>query len=405
MTAPNLTDKQLYEALAYMRKAGGNKTEAARLMGIPRETFKHRLEAATMRSTAPKPSREIDERVELRDQIRTLKAQINSFNKSTLDEQYVKEKIIGLRDAPVHPPQWLVKTPKSKSAPGVPTLFASDWHMGERVFLDQTAGVNQFDMKIAHARIRRLITNTIDLLQNHMVNPSYPGLVFALGGDLVSGGIHEELLATDELEIMPVVVDLIGILIWCIDTLVVQFGHLYCPAVTGNHGRSTHKIRAKGRCHTSYDWLIYQILAKHYENDARVQFNIPNGPDCLYKIYETRYLLTHGDQFRGGDSMIGHLGPVFRGSHKKSSRDVQIKQEFDVMILGHFHSLAMLPRIITNGSLKGYDEYAYAGNYTFERPQQALWITNAARGVTFNIPVHVDEKAIAKDSEWVSSWK
>lgn len=103
--------------------------------------------------------------------------------------------------------------------------------------------------------------------------------------------------------------------------------------------------------------------------------------------------------------MIGHLGPVFRGSHKKSSRDVQIKQEFDVMILGHFHSLAMLPRIITNGSLKGYDEYAYAGNYTFERPQQALWITNAARGVTFNIPVHVDEKAIAKDSEWVSSWK
>jgi len=60
-------------------------------------------------------------------------------------------------------------------------------------------------MKIAHKRAKKMIEVAIDLLNNHMVNPKYPGIVFALGGDMVSGDIHEELMATNDAEIMPVV--------------------------------------------------------------------------------------------------------------------------------------------------------------------------------------------------------
>lgn len=286
----------------------------------------------------------------------------------------------------------------------MPTLFASDWHHGERVFPNQVNGVNEYNMDIAHKRAKRLITSTIDLLTNHMVNPDYPGIVFALGGDMVSGGIHEELMATDEMEIMPVVVDLIGVLIWCIDTLLSTFGRVFAPCVTGNHGRNTHKIRAKGRNFTSFDWLIYQMLAKHYEGNNNVVFSIPDGPDCLYQVYNHRYLLSHGDQFRGGDGLIGHLGPVFRGNHKKSSRNIQIGMEYDTMMIGHFHTLAQLPRIITNGSLKGYDEYAYSNNFSFEVPQQALWVTHQQRGITFSMPVQVEDKKRDPGTDWVN-WK
>jgi hypothetical protein len=345
-----------------------------------------------------------DERVELRDRVRTLQAEIATFHRENLDDKYVKEKIIGLAEAHIDPPGWLLKSVKSKHAPGVPTLFASDWHHGERVFPNQVGGVNEYNMEIAHRRARRLITSTIDLLTNHMVNPDYPGIVFALGGDMVSGGIHEELMATDEMEIMPVVVDLIGVLIWCIDTLLAAFGKAFVPCVTGNHGRDTHKIRAKGRNFTSFDWLIYQMLAKHYEGNPAVVFSIPDGPDCLYQVYNHRYLLSHGDQFRGGDGLIGHLGPVFRGNHKKSSRNIQIGMEYDTMMIGHFHTLAQLPRIITNGSLKGYDEYAYSNNFSFEVPQQALWITHPLRGITFSMPVQVEDKKRAPGTEWVN-WR
>ena len=343
--------------------------------------------------------------VALKDKIRTLEAQIASFNRDVLSENYVKSKILKMADKKPSPPSWLVKPSASKSAPGVPTLFASDWHWGENVDPNQINQVNSYNMKIAHKRAKKMIEVAIDLLNNHMVNPKYPGIVFALGGDMVSGDIHEELMATNDAEIMPVVIDLFGVLIWCIETLADHFGKVFVPCVGGNHGRNTHKIRNKGRNFTSFDWLTYQFLSKHFEKDNRVSFLIPDGPDAIYAIYNHKYLLTHGDQFRGGDGVIGALGPIIRGDHKKRSRNAQIDMEYDTMIIGHFHQLIQLERLIVNGSLKGYCEYAYSNNFGFEPPRQALWITHPHHGITFSMPVNVDVSFENSDkSEWVS-WK
>jgi hypothetical protein len=89
----------------------------------------------------------------------------------------------------------------------------------------------------------------------------------------------------------------------------------------------------------NFDWLLYQLLAKHFAREPRVQFALPDGPDCLYRVYNHRYLLTHGDQFRGGDGLIGCLGPIVRGDHKKRSRNNQVDQGYDTLLLGHWHQL------------------------------------------------------------------
>lgn len=345
------------------------------------------------------------ERSEAQSIIRTLRAELAALKKERLDEDFIKSQIIKLSREPVEVPTWLVRSKPTRNAPGVPTLFASDWHWAEVVDHKQIGGVNEYDLEIAHARARRMIEVTIDLLNNHMVNPSYPGIVFALGGDMLSGDIHEELTATNEVEIMPALTDLFGVLTWCIQTLADHFGRVFVPCVSGNHGRNTQKIRAKGRNYTSFDWLLYCFLAKRFEDDKRVHFLIPNGPDALYSIYGHRYLLTHGDQFRGGDGMIGALGPILRGDHKKRSRNSQIDAEYDTMLLGHWHQLIQLQRVIVNGSLKGYDEYAYANNFPFEPPRQALWITHPVHGITFSMPVNVDEPKRSQQSETWVSWR
>lgn len=342
--------------------------------------------------------------LKLRDRIRTLEIQLKTCQKDTVTESYILEHIIGLTSQSAQPPTWLIDRPKSKHLTGVPTLFASDWHWGEVVDPSQIGGVNEFNLEIAQRRAKRLIEQTIYLLKSHMVNPNYPGIVFALGGDMFSGDIHEELMATNETEIMPTFLDVHGVLIWCIETLAAEFGQVFVPCVTGNHGRNTHKIRAKGRNYTNFDWLLYQLLAKRFENDARVKFTIPSGPDCLYKVYGHRYLLTHGDQFRGGDGLIGCLGPITRGDHKKRSRNNQVNQGYDTMICGHWHQLIQLQRLIVNGSLKGYDEYANQGNFPFEPPRQALWITHPKHSVTFSMPVLVEEPVQYSSEDWVS-WK
>jgi len=370
-----LTDEQLLEAVEAYTKHRGNSDRAAASLNINESTFRHRLSEAERRKTAKsKPVTEnnedegFDKVALLHDQLRSLRAQLHSARKTTLDEQYVREKIIKLAESEslLEIPNWMIKPPKAKSVTGVPTIFASDWHWGEVVDTKQINDVNRYDLRIAQERAQVLIQTATAILKTRFANPEYPGIVFALGGDMVSGDIHEELSVSNEREIMPIVIDLWGILTWCIETLANEFGNVFVPCVTG--------------------------------------FLIPDGSDAYFQIYGHRYLLTHGDQFRGGDGMIGALGPIIRGDHKKRSRNAQIDTEYDTLLLGHWHQLIQLQRLIVNGSLKGYDEYAYQNNFPFEPPRQALWITHPEHGITFSAPILVDRAPTKRSGTWVS-WK
>jgi hypothetical protein len=408
MPQPKLSQKQLQEAVDAFHTAG-SKTEAAKLLGLNPRTYDGRYRVAAGKGIKPTvPELKIQDGVdfmaelqEAKAKIRTLETAADAQAKEQLTAEFIKKKIIQLKDENVDVPDWLIRTPKEEVS-GVPTLFASDWHWAEIVDPKQIGGVNQYNITISQQRARALIETAIDLLNNHLKNPEYPGIVFALGGDMVSGDIHEELMATNEVEIMPTVLDLFGVLTWCITTLADQFGKVFVPCVTGNHGRNTHKIRAKGRNFTSFDWLLYSFLAKRFEADERIKFLIPDGPDAYYSIFGHKYLLTHGDQFRGGDGMIGALGPIIRGDHRKRSRNAQIDQDYDTMLLGHWHQLIQLQRLIVNGSLKGYDEYANQNNFPYEPPRQALWITHPQHGITFSAPVNVERKRVVGRTEWVS---
>ena len=345
-----------------------------------------------------------NEEAALRKQLKEALGELRALRDQALTDEVVRREILKLRDLDPAPPDWLVETTKAKRGPGVPTLLASDWHWGEVVDPQQVQGVNRYNLEIARERARAFVTHAIDILKSHMVCPEYPGIVLALGGDMVSGTIHDELTITNERPIMPCVVDLVGVLSWAIETLAGEFGNVFVPCVTGNHGRSTLKIPAKGRAHTSFDWLIYAMLEKRFEGDKRVRFQIPAGTDALYQVYGHRYLLTHGDKLgRGGDGIIGALGPILRGDTKRRARNAQIDRGYDTLVIGHWHQLIQLQRVIVNGSLIGYNEYAMQEAFPFEPPRQALWLTHPEHGITFSAPVLVERKARkASGHSWVA---
>lgn len=300
------------------------------------------------------------------------------------------------------PPAWTVNEPRTAASPGVPTLFLSDLHWGEVVRASQVNGVNQYSLIHARQRLRVTIDTAIDLCRIIDGKMRYPGIVVPLGGDMVSGNIHEELQATNELNTMPTVLDLYDHLAGAIKLLADTFGKVFLPCVTGNHGRDTRKTWAKDRAHTSFDWLLYQFLARHFKSDKRVSFYVPDGSDALYRVFGTRYNLTHGDQFRAGDSIIGPIGPLMRGNQKKTARNQAVNQDYDVLLAGHWHQYIHLARMIVNGSMKGYDEYAAQGNFAFEPPTQALWITHPRFGITFRMPVYCEAPERRKEAAWVS---
>lgn len=340
----------------------------------------------------------------LRDRVKTLEVQLEEAQRSALTDERVAREILRLQAsaAGVREPEWMLRSRKNPSAPGVPTLFASDWHWGETVDPNQIGGVNKYDLAIARKRARACIENAIDLILRHTVGgPGVPGVVLALGGDMISGDIHEELSATNEREWAPTLLDLQGVMVWAVKTLAKELGRVFVVAVTGNHARTTHKPRAKGRNFTNFDWLLYQQLRLRFEDEKPVQMFVPDGSDALYSVLGHRYLLTHGDQYRGGDGIIGSIGPVFRGDTRKRARNSAIGQGYDTALVAHFHEYRAERRRIQNGSLVGYNEYAHSKNFAVEPPQQALWWTHGEYGPTIHMPVFVERQASKAGASWV----
>jgi hypothetical protein len=165
-------------------------------------------------------------------------------------------------------------------------------------------------------------------------------------------------------------------------------------------------VPSKGFAHRNWDWLEYQLIRKHFEDDDRIDFMISDGSDAHFRIFSHRYELTHGNQFRGGDGIIGPLGPLTRGNNKKMARNNSIGRSYDTMLVAHFHRLMMLSGMIANGSVVGYNEYAYSNNMPFEPPKQALWLTHPQHGITISMPVLLEPTAAADGPEapWVS-WR
>jgi len=394
---------ELQKAIDAVQKYG-SVTEAAAVLGIARTTLQDRVAAAQRFKMSPRGAAPDDPRI-LKGDIKRLETELKRASKESADSAAIKQ-IIGVlaeRVEELKPPTWTRAALAKPSSPGVPLLFLSDLHWGEVVHPTQINGVNEYNLRIAHERLRYTVETAIHLLRILDKDLDYPGIVCPLGGDMISGNIHEELTASNEINSMPAVLDLFGHLIGAITRLAETFGSVFLPCVTGNHGRDTRKIWGKDRHHTSFDWLLYRFLAKHFEGDKRVVFFIPDSSDAVFKIFSTRFNLTHGDQFRGGDSIIGAIGPLTRGNQKKQARNQAIDLDYDIMICGHWHQYIHLTRLIVNGSLKGYDEYAYQNNFGFERPQQALFVVHPRYGITYRMPVLCERGVKPFKTSWVST--
>jgi len=396
MSARPSTPEQLQEALDLVTQHGSYH-EASVASGIPETTLKRRYNKALDKGYTP--NRNIEPAAErelkfLTGKVRTLTLKLQEAERQEAISEDIKQKIFKIAQMEPEPPSWTLRPRKTTSSPGIPTLLCSDWHWGEVINPAEIGGVpNKYNLAIANQRAHRLIDNAIDLLKNHMVNPHYEGIHLMLGGDMFSGTIHD-LSETNEVPMMKAFSDLYGVLRECIDTLLKHFPKVHIAGVVGNHGRTSMKPKTKSRALTNFDWLMYTMLQAHYHPqhgkiDKRVTFKIPEATDVLIHIYNHRYLFTHGDQFRGGDGIIGPIGPIIRGDVKKRARNMQVGQDYDTLVIGHWHRYISTRQVIVNGSLCGYNEYAYISNFPYEPPIQALWITHPDKGITFQMPIYV----------------
>lgn len=329
-------------------------------------------------------------------------ARTNRALRATLDERdktlAEMRQRLGLYErldaARLDPPTWLAPKESKRAHVGIPSLLLTDIHWDEIIKPEQVGGINCYTRAIAEQRVKRAFERTVTLSRDYLSGVTYEGFNLFLGGDLLSGIIHEELRETNEAQVMESILSVLEPLESGINLLAQEFGRVHVSGVVGNHGRNTRKPRAKNRAQDNFDWLVYKLIERDFRENKRVTVQVADAADTLVTVYNTRYLLTHGDQFHGGSGIAGMLSPLLLGTHRKARRQLAAGQPYDIMVLGHWHQTIFFPSkgLIVGGSVKGYDEYSYTSNFEPEPPQQSFWVTTPQHGVTFSAPVFVSKR-------------
>ena len=120
-------------------------------------------------------------------------------------------------------------------------VLASDWHVEEPVEPEAVAYRNEYNLEIADQRVKRFFEGVIWNIEHNRASKRLliRNLVLWLGGDLMSGYIHPELVESNLLSPTETVRWLIPRLRDGIYTLlkVLDLDHIEIPCSHGNHGR------------------------------------------------------------------------------------------------------------------------------------------------------------------------
>lgn len=343
------------------------------------------------------------ELIKVRDENSRLKRELENHHREALTEDEIRRHLKVLGSRKVNAPAWTAAAKTTRNAPEVPVVIWSDWHGGETVSLDETNGINEFSLKILKARVKKLVERTLRLADKH--NGEYPGIVVNLLGDFVSGGLHAELSKTDEIESIGATLVCRDLLVWALGAMADRFGKVYVPCAAGNHGRNTIKPEFKRYIYKNFDWMLAKLLEAHFKDDPRIVFDIRPANEVLYSVYNKRFLAMHGDMLgvKGGDGIIGSLGPIARGEVKVRG-STRSMSDYDCLLIGHWHQPLWLPRVIVANTLKGYDEFAKnALRAPPTMPSQPMFFVHPRYGITSRWEIYLEGSEDAKQqAEWVS---
>lgn len=261
----------------------------------------------------------------------------------------------------------------------------SDFHLAERVDPNTVHGLNETNPDIMQSRVIALTQNLIKLVNKERQGVVIDNLVLALLGDFLNAFLHEHDRQENYMTPVEELVFARDVLIASIQYILDNgnFKKIDVPCMRGNHPRSTFKMSSSTDYKMNLEAVLYNMLDKHFSNDPRIEFHIPQSELGYIKVYGKTIRYFHGHQIK----YQGGIGGLTISLNKQLLRWDQNRQA-DLNIFGHFHELSYPTKnSILNGSLIGYNSYANSLGFRFEPPQQAFQLIDKEHGFTIKAPI------------------
>lgn len=281
---------------------------------------------------------------------------------------------------------YVIKGKKSIKSESVAFMIASDWHLEESVYPDQVNGLNEFNLDIAGNRVQHFFRNGLKLTNMLAKENSIQTIVLALLGDFITNTLHEDAAESNNLSPIEAIMKVQEHLISGINYLLENSNYnIIIPCSTGNHSRTTEKLRISTEYGNSLETYMYNNLAQLFKGNKRVEFIISRSYHTFMDVFGYNICLHHGHAMKYGGGIGGLFIPAY-----KAIANWNIARKADLNIFGHFHQYKDGGTFISNGSLIGYNPYAIRIKAPYEKPQQTFFLIQKGRGKTITAPIFLD---------------
>lgn len=279
----------------------------------------------------------------------------------------------------------LVKTPKNNRTDEHIVLLLSDMHVGQEFFLQETGGINEYNLEIFRQRAQNLQKALVEIYDIHSEAYKIPELHILALGDMVQGGNANGEWGgatnshTDVCECSMIAASTIHNLI---NDWKKFFPKISLTGVIGNHGRAG-ATKNSDPIGANWDNVTYRHLQAMHHDDPKVSIEISKTWWQQKNILGTEFLLVHGDYCSSSINSLLTLDQKMRGITSK----VADLKPFNVLCVGHFHSHieieTSMGRIMVNGSFPGSDMHSLQHMRSGSRPTQTVFGVHPRRGITW----------------------
>lgn len=263
---------------------------------------------------------------------------------------------------------------------------ASDWHVGEKVTLGQTNGINEYNPDISKARGEQYFINAVKLTKMMGRDVPIKKVVLALLGDFITGHLHSQAVETNYFAPVDETIYAQKIIASGIEYVLKHTDYeLVIPCASGNHGRTTKFAEFGSENGHSHEFFMYTNLRDYFRNEKRVTFIINEGAHTYLNIYGKNVRFLHGHDLKYNGGVGGLTVPV----NKAIAQWDKARPAF-LTVFGHFHQRFDGGNFLANGSLIGYNAFALSIKASAEPPAQQLCLIDSVRGKTVVCPILFD---------------
>ena len=322
----------------------------------------------------------------LRSEVASLKGRYKSALTAIDAERARADAIAGLTgiEAKSRP---LTKSVKAKKHDATMVVLLSDVHCEERVDPDTVNGLNDYSLDVCDGRLNELEERFFTLLDHERQLVNIDRVVVWLGGDFISGHIHDDTAELAQLAPLAATRWIGERLRAFIDAVADNAGSVIVATNSGNHGRSTEKLRIGTEMEHSFEQHLYLTLAGG-ETRKNVSWQVGTGYLNYVDLSGFRVRFHHGHAIRYGGGVGGSTIPT-----NKAIAAWDAIERADLTCFGHWHQFSWqrAGRYVSNGSVIGHSAYATRIKAAYEPPcQAAIVIDHGRHEVTMAKPIYCD---------------